>query len=50
MYLLNNDTHSPNKLRVNAVLGSCDAFYQVYDIARTDGMYIAPEDRVGIWK
>lgn len=50
LYLLNNDTHSPNKLRVNAVLGSCDAFYDVYDIAETDGMYVAPQNRVGIWK
>ena len=50
LYLLNNDTHSPNKLRVNAVLSSCDAFYDVYDIAETDGMYVAPQNRVGIWK
>ncbi len=49
-YLLNTDTHSPNKIRVNAVLSSSDAFYEVYDIAETDGMYVAPEDRVGIWK
>ena len=50
MYLLNTDTHSPNKVRVNAVLSSCDAFYKIYDIQETDGMYVAPEDRVGIWK
>lgn len=50
MYLLNTDTHSPNKVRVNAVLSSCDAFYKIYDIKETDGMYVAPEDRVGIWK
>lgn len=50
MYLLSNDTHAPNKVRVNAVLSSCDAFYEVYDIEEGDGMYIAPEDRVGVWK
>lgn len=50
MYLLNTDTHAPNKVRVNAVLSSCDAFYEIYDIRETDGMYVAPEDRVGIWK
>ena len=27
-----------------------DAFYDVYDIAETDGMYVAPQNRVGIWK
>lgn len=50
MYLLNTDTHSPNKVRVNAVLSSCDAFYRIYDIKEGDGMYVAPENRVGIWK
>ena len=50
MYLLSNDTHAPNKVRVNAVLSSCDAFYETYDIKEGDGMYVAPEDRVGIWK
>lgn len=50
MYLLNTDTHSPNKIRVNAVLSSCDAFYDIYDIKEDDKMYVAPEDRVGIWR
>ena len=50
MYLLNNDTHAPNKVRVNAVLSACDAFYEAYTIEETDGMYVAPENRVGIWK
>ncbi len=50
MYLMNMDTHAPNKIRVNAVLSSCDAFYEVYDIDESDGMYVAPEDRVGIWR
>lgn len=50
LYLLNVDTHAPNKVRVNAVLSSCDAFYEIYDIKETDGMYVAPEDRVGIWR
>lgn len=50
LYLLNMDTHSPNKIRVNAVLSSCDEFYEVYHVKEKDGMYIAPEDRVGIWK
>ncbi len=50
LYLLSNDTHAPNKVRVNAVLSSCDAFYEACHIEETDGMYVAPEDRVGIWK
>lgn len=50
LYLLSTDTHSPNKVRVNAVLSSCDEFYEVYHVKEKDGMYVAPEDRVGIWK
>ena len=50
LYLLSMDTHSPNKVRVNAVLSSCDEFYEVYHVKEKDGMYVAPEDRVGIWK
>ncbi len=50
LYLLKVDTHAPNKVRVNAVLSSCDAFYDVYRIWNWDDMYVAPEDRVGIWK
>jgi putative endopeptidase len=49
-YLLNTDTHSPNKVRVNASLSSCDAFYEIYDIEEGDKMYVAPDDRVGIWR
>ncbi len=50
LYLLKTDTHAPNKVRVNAVLSSCDAFYDVYRLWMWDDMYVAPEDRVGIWK
>jgi putative endopeptidase len=31
------------------VLPLFDEFYEVYDIKKGDGMYIAPEDRVFIW-
>lgn len=50
MSLLSTDVHAPNKIRVNAVLSASDAFYQTYDIAETDEMYVKPENRVGIWK
>ena len=50
LYLLSTDTHAPNKIRVNAVLSSCDAFYETYEIEETDGMYTAPEKRVGLWR
>ena len=44
-----SDTHSPNKVRVNAVLSSIDKFYEVYDIKEGDGMYVPQEERVGLW-
>lgn len=47
---LHSDTHSPNKVRVNATLSSCDAFYDTYNIRESDKMYVSPENRVGIWK
>lgn len=43
------DTHSPNKVRVNAVLSSMDKFYEVYDIKEGDKMFIPKEERVGLW-
>ena len=48
-YLLRMDTHSLSVARVNAVSSSTDAFYEAYDVQEGDGMYVAPEDRVGIW-
>lgn len=44
-----NDTHSPAKIRVNAVLSAMDKFYEVFDIQPENGMYKAPEERPSIW-
>ncbi|MBR3056988.1 MAG: M13 family metallopeptidase [Clostridiales bacterium] len=46
---LNQDVHSPAKVRVNAILGTCDLFYETYDVKEGDGMYVAPEKRVSRW-
>lgn len=43
------DEHAADKVRVNAVLSSCDLFYRTYDIKEGDDMYIAPEKRVSLW-
>ena len=48
-YLIRLDSHSPDSVRVNAVVSATDAFYTAYDVQEGDGMYVAPEDRVGIW-
>jgi putative endopeptidase len=48
-YALGIDVHSPNKVRVNAVLPQFQKFYDTYGITEKDGMYVRPEDRIGIW-
>ena len=48
-YVAVADPHSAGGVRVNRLLPSCDAFYDTYDVQPGDGMYVAPEDRVGIW-
>lgn len=48
-YLAVADPHSAGGVRDNRLLSSCDAFYDTYDVQPGDGMYVAPEDRVGIW-
>ena len=48
-YAAQADVHSADKLRVNKVLVNCDEFFDTFDIGETDGMWVAPEDRVKIW-
>jgi putative endopeptidase len=43
------DVHSRGVVRVNAVVASLDAFYEVYDIDENDPMYVAPENRLKLW-
>lgn len=47
--LIAYDEHSPEVIRVNAVLSSIDEFYETYDVREGDGMYIAPEKRISRW-
>jgi len=46
---INTDPHSPRQYRVNGVVRNVPEFYQAFDIAETDALYLAPEDRVKIW-
>jgi predicted metalloendopeptidase len=41
--------HSPSQFRANGPLRNFDAFYEVFDVKRGDGMYLPPEERVKIW-
>jgi putative endopeptidase len=43
------DPHSPPEFRCNAVVRNIDDFHTAFSITDSDGMWLAPEDRVRIW-
>lgn len=47
--LLIMDTHSPDKVRVNAVLSSIEEFYRLYNIIEDNQMYKSEEERIRVW-
>lgn len=47
--LLLNDSHSPNKYRVNAVLSLINEFYDVYKVYPWNDMYVSKGNRLSIW-
>jgi len=47
--LLLNDSHSPNKYRVNAVLSLIDEFYDVYKVFPWNEMYVSDNKRISVW-
>jgi putative endopeptidase len=46
---IKTDPHSPREYRVNGVVRNVPEFYELFDIAETDALYLAPADRVKIW-
>jgi putative endopeptidase len=44
-----SDPHSPPKFRVNGVVRNMDAWYDAFQVAPSDKLYLAPDDRVRIW-
>lgn len=43
------DVHSLGKLRVNGPLVNIENFYQAFDIAPSDSLFLSPEKRARIW-
>jgi putative endopeptidase len=43
------DPHSPPEFRCNGVIRNMDAFYDAFDVAEGDALYLAPTSRVKIW-
>lgn len=46
---INTDPHSPRQYRVNGVVRNVPEFYEAFEIAETDALYLPPEERVKIW-
>ena len=46
---ISTDPHSPRQYRVNGVVRNVPEFYEEFEIAETDDLYLAPEERVKIW-
>jgi putative endopeptidase len=43
------DPHSPPEFRCNGVVRNMDAFYEAFDVAESDELYLDPQRRVRIW-
>ena len=43
------DPHSPPEFRCNGVVRNIDAFYEAFDVAEDDALYLEPQRRVRIW-
>ena len=43
------DPHSPPEFRCNGVVRNMDAFYEAFDVAADDALFLDPQRRVRIW-
>lgn len=43
------DPHSPPEFRCNGVIRNIDSFYEAFDVADTDELFLEPAQRVRIW-
>jgi putative endopeptidase len=43
------DPHSPPEFRCNGVIRNLDAFYEAFEVARDDALFLEPQRRVRIW-
>lgn len=46
---IKTDPHSPEMFRVNGSVYNMEAFYKAFNIPTTAKMYLAPENRLGVW-
>ena len=43
------DPHSPPELRCNGVIRNIDEFYEAFDVAESDALFMPEHERVRIW-
>ena len=43
------DPHSPPEFRCNGVIRNLDAFYEAFEVAKDDALFLEPQRRVRIW-
>ncbi|WP_026526173.1 M13 family metallopeptidase [Butyrivibrio sp. VCD2006] len=46
---IDEDVHSPEVIRVNAILSTVNSFYETYGLKEGDGMFIPAEKRISRW-
>lgn len=46
---LDTDPHPPCYLRTNISVQQFEEFYDAYGVNESDGMYVAPEERLAVW-
>ena len=44
-----SDYHSPDEFRVNGIVRNMDGWYDAFQVAPGDALYLKPEERVRIW-
>jgi putative endopeptidase len=49
LYRLFTDVHAPAEVRVNRIVANFQEWYDIFEVAPTDTLYIAPKDRISIF-
>ena len=47
--MIATDPHSPSKYRANGAVRNVPEFYEAFEVAEGDSLYLPPEERVKIW-
>lgn len=48
-FVLEEDVHSPNEIRVNGIINNLDEWYDLYGAKKGDKYYLTPSQRLVLW-